>query len=107
MQAVAVSGDWSYRTSFEIVSGDAAGIFGLSQQQNTGKPQYLFDYTYELHEINQFLKGNLELTRPVSGPARYSLQMRMSVVTLYSQSQRQLTTRHLAFIEISVSAYEF
>lgn len=37
MQAVAVGGGWSYDTSFDILSGNQAGLFALSQRQNTGK----------------------------------------------------------------------
>lgn len=36
MQAVAV-GSWSYHTSFEILEGNDAGLFGIAQNQNTGR----------------------------------------------------------------------
>lgn len=36
MQAVAV-GSWTYHTSFQIIDGNQAGLFGISKQQNTGK----------------------------------------------------------------------
>ena len=49
--------------------------------------------------------GALELVRPIIGPNRYTIQMEMSVLTQYSQ--RQLSTRHLAMVDITVSAYEF
>lgn len=35
MQAVTV-GSWAYQTTFEIVGGNEAGIFDVSQQQHTG-----------------------------------------------------------------------
>ena len=35
MQAVAV-GTWAYQTSFQILEGNQAGLFGISQNQNTG-----------------------------------------------------------------------
>lgn len=50
-------------------------------------------------------KGALELVRPIIGPNRYTIQMEMSVLTQYSQ--RQLSTRHFAMVDITVSAYEF
>ncbi|KZS09080.1 putative Fibulin-1/sw [Daphnia magna] len=83
MQAVAV-GSWSYHTSFEILEGNDAGLFGIAQNQNTGA---------------------LQLVRPIRGPNRYTLYMEMSVLTQYS-NRRQIT-RHLALVVISVSAYEF
>ena len=36
MQAVSVSGGWTYSISFDIIEGNKFGIFGVSQQQNTG-----------------------------------------------------------------------
>lgn len=35
MQAVAV-GTWAYQTSFQILEGNQVGLFGISQNQNTG-----------------------------------------------------------------------
>ncbi len=35
MQAVAV-GSWAYQTSFQILEGNQDGLFGVSQNQNTG-----------------------------------------------------------------------
>lgn len=37
MQAVSISGGWTYSISFDIIEGNKFGIFGVSQQQNTGK----------------------------------------------------------------------
>jgi hypothetical protein len=55
--------------------------------------------------LNLNVTGVLELVRPAVGPVRYSIQMQMSVVGVFAN--RQQTTRHLAIIDISVSAYEF
>lgn len=35
MQAVAI-GSWTYQTSFQIIDGNQAGLFGISKNQNTG-----------------------------------------------------------------------
>ena len=51
------------------------------------------------------MKGILELVRPAIGPMRHTIHMQMSVVGL--SANRKQTTRHLAIIDISVSAYEF
>lgn len=103
MQAVAV-GSWSYHTSFEILEGNEAGLFGIAQNQNTGRcrEKYFLKFKWRL----KFgLTGALQLVRPIRGPNRYTLYMEMSVLTQYS-NRRQIT-RHLALVVISVSAYEF
>lgn len=51
------------------------------------------------------LIGSLQLTQAVIGPCRYSIQIQMNVISFYNSIQQ--TTRHLAFVDISVSAFEF
>ncbi len=53
--------------------------------------------------------GWLQLVRPVFGPIRYQLQMQMNVVTStqHRGHRRQITTRYLTFVTVSVSSYDY
>ena len=60
--------------------------------------------------------GTLQLIRPALGPLRHHLRLQMSVVTTSlllptrpngTSQRRELTTRHLLLVDVSVSAYDF